>query len=129
MMVKLILLVLFTLPTGDNPSGDSPGVSKPVEELPEADGRLNINRDPKVYAIVYKEAKTLAARGQQYYRHPDGGHPAGVAPGCRMAGTGYSWDSNRPNHCYYGELPDSRIVARVRVRGKDGAWYWSAHYR
>lgn len=79
-----------------------------------------VRRNPTAYAHALKEAQILA-RNQTY------GHPLGVAPGCSRSGTGYSW-SPRPNHCYYGELPDSMLKARAVVRGSNGAYYWSAHY-
>lgn len=90
---------------------------------------LIVNRDPNAYAHALREAQILASRGENYHRHGDGGHPLGIAPGCRYSGTGYSRDPNRPNHCYYGEMPDSRLVARAMVPGPNGTYYWSAHYR
>lgn len=81
------------------------------------------------YQHALREAQIIAARGGNYHRTGDGGHPLGVAPGCSYSGTGYTWDPNRPGHCYLGELPDSRLVARARAQGANGAWFWSAHYR
>lgn len=83
--------------------------------------RFVINRNPAAYQHALREAQILASRGTA-------GHPLGVAPGCRYSGTGYSY-SQRPNHCYYGEMSESRLVARAVVRGRNGAFYWSAHYR
>ena len=83
--------------------------------------RYVVRRDEKAYAHALLEAKTLASRGTA-------GHPLGVAPGCRYSGTGYSF-GQRPHHCYYGELSESRLIARAVVRGRNGAYYWSAHYR
>ena len=83
--------------------------------------RYVVNRDHRAYSHALREAQILAARGTA-------GHPLGVAPGCRYSGTGYSY-STRPNHCYYGEISESRLIARAVVRGKNGAFYWSAHYR
>lgn len=80
-----------------------------------------INRDNAAYQHALKEATYLAERGIV-------GHPFGVAPGCNKAGTGCSSSESRPNHCFM-ELPESRIVARAVVRGRDGRFYWSAHYR
>lgn len=80
-----------------------------------------VNRDERAYQHALKEAKILAARGTA-------GHPLGCAPGTRYSGTGYSW-SARPNHCFYGEMSESRLVARACVRGANGAYFWSAHYR
>lgn len=80
-----------------------------------------INRNQAAYEHALKEATYLAERLTV-------GHPFGVAPGCRMAGTGCSFSAENPNHCYK-ELPESRIVARAVVRGRDGRFYWSAHYR
>ncbi len=88
-----------------------------------------IGEGTAAYQHALREAQIIAARGSNYHRHGDGGHPLGVAPGCSYAGTGYTWDPNRPGHCYLGELPDSRIVARARAQGANGAWFWSAHYR
>jgi hypothetical protein len=90
---------------------------------------LIVNRDPQAYAHALREAQILASRGEGYHRYGDGGHPLGVAPGCRYAGTGYSRDPNRPHHCYQGELPESRLVARAMVPGPNGTYFWSAHYR
>ena len=92
-------------------------------------GGLIVNRDPTAFAHALREAQILASRGENYHRYGDGGHPLGIAPGCRYSGTGYSRDPNRPNHCYYGEMPDSRLVARAMVPGPNGTYYWSAHYR
>ena len=104
--------------------------SIPAQQSPQA-GRngLIVNRDSNAYAHAVREAGILASRGENYHRHGDGGHPLGVAPGCGFSGTGYSRDPNRPNHCYLGELPDSRLVARAMVPGPNGTYYWSAHYR
>ena len=83
--------------------------------------RYVVNRDPRAYAHALKEARILASRHSA-------GHPLGVAPGCRYSGTGYSYGI-RPHHCYYGEISESRLVARACVRGRNGALFWSAHYR
>jgi len=83
--------------------------------------RYVVSHNPQAYAHALREAQILASRGTA-------GHPLGVAPGSRYSGTGYSF-SPRPHHCYYGELPESRLIARAVVRGRNGAWYWSAHYR
>ena len=83
--------------------------------------RYVVNRDPSAYAHALREAQILAARGTA-------GHPLGCAPGCNASGTGYS-HSSRPHHCFYGEISESRLVARAVVKGRNGAWYWSAHYR
>lgn len=81
------------------------------------------------YEHALREAQIIASRGLNYHRYPDGGHPLGNAPGARYSGTGYTWDMNRPGHCWEDELPASRIIARARFRGTSGAWFWSAHYR
>jgi hypothetical protein len=83
--------------------------------------RYVVNRDPVAYNHAVREAQILANRGTA-------GHPLGCAPGCSKSGTGYSW-SPRPNHCFYGELSDNRLVARACVKGRNGAYFWSAHYR
>lgn len=80
-----------------------------------------VNRDARAYAHAKREAQILASRGTA-------GHPLGCAPGTRYSGTGYSY-SSRPNHCFYGELPETRLVARACVIGRNGARFWSAHYR
>lgn len=84
-------------------------------------GSRIINRNQAAYNHALKEATYLAERCMV-------GHPFGVAPGCNKAGTGCSSSEERPNHCFM-ELPESRIVARAVVRGRDGRFYWSAHYR
>jgi hypothetical protein len=88
-----------------------------------------IGEGTAAYQHALREAQIIAARGGNYHRHSDGGHPLGNAPGCSYSGTGYTWDMNRPGHCWEGELPESRIVARARAQGSNGAWFWSAHYR
>ncbi len=80
-----------------------------------------VNRDPVAYAHALREAQILASRRAS-------GHPLGVAPGCRYAGTGTSFSPEQPNHCYK-TMPESRLVARAVVVGSDGRYYWSAHYR
>lgn len=81
-----------------------------------------VNRDPVAYNHALREAQILASRRGS-------GHPLGVAPGCFYAGTGTSFSAEQPNHCYAREMPESRLVARAVVRGSDGKYYWSAHYR
>jgi hypothetical protein len=88
-----------------------------------------IGEGTAAYQHALREAQIIAARGGNYHRHSDGGHPLGNAPGCKYSGTGYTWDMNRPGHCWEDELPESRIVARARAQGANGAWFWSAHYR
>ena len=83
--------------------------------------RYVVNRNQAAYNHALREAQILARNGSA-------GHPLGCAPGTRRSGTGYSYGST-PNHCYYGQLPDSQLVARACVRGRNGALYWSAHYR
>lgn len=97
--------------------------------VPSTQKSMIVNRDPQAYAHALREAALIATRGEGYHRSGDGGHPLGVAPGCSFAGTGYSRDPNRPNHCYLGELPESRLVARAMVPGPNGTYFWSAHYR
>ncbi len=84
-------------------------------------GRV-VNRDAAAFAHAQREAQLLASRGTV-------GHPLGVAPGCRYSGTGTSFSPDQPNHCYAGEMPESRLVARAMAHGRDGKVYWSAHYR
>lgn len=88
-----------------------------------------IGEGTAAYQHALREAQIIASRGGNYHRHGDGGHPLGNAPGCTHSGTGFTWDVNRPGHCWEDELPQSRIVARARAQGVNGAWFWSAHYR
>lgn len=103
--------------------------AQPIRSIVRGAVGLVVNRDANAYAHALREAQILASRGEGYYRFKDGGHPLGVAPGCSRAGTGYSRDPNRPNHCWLGELPESRLVARAMVPGPNGTYFWSAHYR
>lgn len=103
--------------------------SQPIRNAIRGVAGLVVNRDANAYAHALREAQILASRGEGYYRYKDGGHPLGVAPGCTKAGTGYSRDPNRPNHCWLGEVPDSRLIARAMVPGPNGTYFWSAHYR
>lgn len=80
-----------------------------------------VNRSQVAYDHAQREAAILASR-------QTAGHPLGVAPGCRYSGTGISFSESMPHHCYKS-LGDSRLVARAVVRGRDGKYYWSAHYR
>jgi hypothetical protein len=91
-----------------------------VKVRPSISSRI-LNRSQVAYEHALKEATYLAERLAV-------GHPFGVAPGCTMAGTGCSLSAENPNHCYK-ELPESRLIARAVVRGRDGRFYWSAHYR
>lgn len=108
------LVAVDGVPVGSTPL---PALSAPVNGLLP----YEINRDQRAYAHAKREAQILASRGTA-------GHPLGCAPGTRYSGTGYSY-SGRPNHCYYGELSETRLVARACVRGRNGALFWSAHYR
>lgn len=80
-----------------------------------------VNRSQTAFNHALEEARILARRGFS-------GHPLGVAPGARLAGTGSSFSPNVPNHCY-NYLPEDRLVARAVVKGADGLYWWSAHYR
>jgi len=99
--------------------------------LPQPSQTLTVivGKGTDTYQHALREATIIAERGADYHLHRDGGHPLGNAPGTTYSGTGYSWDFNRPNHCWYGELPESQLVARARVRGVNDAWFWSAHYK
>lgn len=88
-----------------------------------------IGEGTAAYAHALREAQIIASHGGNYAHWPDGGHPLGNAPGARYSGTGYTWDMNRPGHCWENEIHPSRIIARARARGINGAWFWSAHYR
>ncbi len=120
---------------GSNPSDVHASVTRtsaalsPTGSVSSSASSMIVNRDPRAYAHALREASLIAARGEGYHRAGDGGHPLGVAPGCSFAGTGYSRDPNRPNHCYLGELPESRLIARAMVPGPNGTYFWSAHYR
>lgn len=109
-------------------SSDTNGTRIPVQS-PRAGVPPIIGEGTPAYQHALREAQIIASRGGNYHRNGDGGHPLGTAPGCSYSGTGYTWDMNRPGHCWENELPDSRIVARARARGVNGAWFWSAHYR
>jgi len=86
-----------------------------------ADGYPVICRtDERAYQYALREAQILASQGRVY-------HPLGCAPGTRASGCGSSFDGNRPNHCYFRS--GKRLVARARVQGRNGRWYFSAHYR
>ena len=93
---------------------------RPASVAIAADGYPVVCRtDERAYQWALREAQILAQRGSS-------GHPMGCAPGTTGSGTGYSWDINRPNHCFYRS--GRRLVARARViRG--GRAFWSAHYR
>lgn len=80
-----------------------------------------VNRDQVAFDHAQREAQILASRRGS-------GHPLGVAPGCSYSGTGTSFSSESPNHCY-NNLPESRLIARAVAIGSDGKYYWSAHYR
>lgn len=97
-----------------------PVTQRPQYALMAAVGR-QVNRSQAAFAHALREAQILARRG---FSH----HPLGVAPGARYSGTGSSFSPNSPNHCY-DHLPESRLIARAVVRGPDGRYWWSAHYR
>jgi hypothetical protein len=81
----------------------------------------------------YESAYEMCRGDVQFYaagnRYPGrfGGHPPQFLRGGLAAGTGYSWDQNRPNHCYYRE--GRTLVARARLVGPDGKVWWSARYK
>lgn len=81
----------------------------------------------------YESAYQACLRDCQFYaagnRYPGrfGGHPPGNLIRGLKAGTGYSWDFNRPNHCFYRE--GHQLVARARLKGPDGKVWYSARYR
>ena len=86
-----------------------------------ADGYPVVCRtDERAYQHALREAQILASQGRVY-------HPLGCAPGTSASGCGSSFDLNLPNHCYYRS--GRRLVARARVMGRDGRFYFSAHYR
>ncbi len=86
-----------------------------------ADGYPVVCRtDERAYQHALREAQILASQGRVY-------HPLGCAPGTSASGCGSSFDPNRPNHCFYRS--GRRLVARARVMGRDGRYYFSAHYR
>lgn len=78
------------------------------------------NANEQAYQHALREAKILASQRRVY-------HPLGCAPGTRASGCGSSFDANRPNHCYFRS--GKTLVARARFRGRNGRWYFSAHYR
>lgn len=86
-----------------------------------ADGYPVVCRtDERAYQHALREAQILASQCRVY-------HPLGCAPGTYASGCGSSFDANRPNHCFYRS--GRRLVARARVVGRDGRYYFSAHYR
>lgn len=86
-----------------------------------ADGYPVICRtDERAYQHALREAQILASQRRVY-------HPLGCAPGTSASGCGSSFDPNRPNHCFYRS--GRRLVARARVTGRDGRYYFSAHYK
>jgi hypothetical protein len=95
-------------------------VAAPINVVTSVAAKI-VNRNSLAYNHALREAQILADRGTV-------GHPLGVAPGCRFSGTGTSTSPDRPNHCY-SELGDHRLEARAVVRGRNGMYYWSAHYR
>lgn len=78
-----------------------------------------VNRDQRAYNHALREAQIQARTGRV-------GHHLGVAPGARFSGVGSSISAS-PNHC----TPRSgmTLIARAVVRGNNGKYYWSAHYR
>lgn len=104
----------------ETPKAEPSKADVTVKVRPSISSRI-LNRSQAAYEHALKEATYLAERLAV-------GHPFGVAPGCTMAGTGCSFSAEKPNHCYK-ELPESRLIARAVVRGRDGRFYWSAHYR
>jgi len=78
-----------------------------------------VNRDPAAYSHALREATIQAQRGRV-------GHFLGCAPGATFSGVGNSFSANQPNHC---TTRRGTLVARAVVRGSDGRYYWSAHYR
>ena len=95
--------------------------AKAFTSLIAADGYPVICRtDERAYQHALREAQILASQGRVY-------HPLGCAPGTSASGCGSSFHANRPNHCYYRS--GKRLVARARVMGRDGRFYFSAHYR
>ena len=80
-----------------------------------------VNRNESAYQWAKREATILARTGRVY-------HPLGCAPGTRFSGCGSSYTYGKPNHCYLN-IPQSRIIARACVQGRNGMWYWSMHAR
>ena len=121
-MIRFLLLSLLMTVTVQAEICQTCGIDhgRPASVAMAADGYPVVCRtDERAYQWALREAQILAQRGSA-------GHPLGVAPGCSGSGTGYSWDTNRPNHCFYRS--GRRLVARARViRG--GRAFWSAHYR
>ena len=92
-----------------------------VQSQMAADGYPVICRtDERAYQHALREAQILASQRRVY-------HPLGCAPGTYASGCGSSFDPNRPNHCFYRS--GKRLVARARVMGRDGRFYFSAHYQ
>ena len=116
-MRNFIILTLLVF-CGHNASGQEP--------LPLVSGLITaskyvVNRDQNAYNHALREVKLMIARGKV-------GHPLGCARGSNRSGTGMSY-SPRPRHCFYGQISESRLIARACIRDKRGAYWWSAHYR
>lgn len=120
-----ILVAINGVPVNNsNPNligGIVKSTGKIIEDAFGAISSRIVNRDPVAYNHALREAQILASRGSH-------GHPLGTAPGCTFTGTGISHHPEQPNHCYLN-LGEQRLIARAVVKGKDGKYYWSAHYR
>ena len=123
MKFLILLLTLICVPVQAQVCQTCGRVHEPKasSSLIAADGYPVIcQTDERAYQHALREAQILASQRRVY-------HPLGCAPGTTGSGCGSSFDPNRPNHCFYRS--GRRLVARARVMGRDGRFYFSAHYR
>jgi hypothetical protein len=109
--------LLIALSFGSFVFADEPATVKPAAPVYMPG---EVNRNQQVYDWAKREATLMARYGRVK-------HYLGCGPGIRYSGVGSSF-SGRPNHCYLN-MPQSRIIARACVRGRNGMWYWSCHLR
>ena len=86
---------------------------------------------PIVYtAPGYESQYQQCVRDVQFYASGNpypGRHRGHPFPVSMRAGTGYSHSPTRPNTCFYRS--GRTLVARARMQGRNGRWYYSARYK